>query len=352
MKNYRTIIIGIFTILLIGAATANAATWTVTKSTDSNDNICDADCSLREAVFKAQSGDTVVFNSSLIGQTFTLGGSQMVINNQITIDGNLDGVNVAFISGSNTSRIFYLNTTNSALTLKNAILVQGNSSAVFADVNSSLTLDRVRIAGNSSNFGGAVTLRNGTHHITNTSFSGNTGTSCSAIELGNGGNLYMANVTVTNNHSGAGGGIVCNGGSNMFIRNSTIAYNDSDSSGAMFIFASGNVNIGNSIVAQNTGSVGADFDFVSGTITSVGGNLIGNLDTVPANTFNKPMDIFGVNPLLAPSNATLGGHPVFYHPLQAGSPARNGGVNANAVDPFDNTPLTTDARGTGFPRIA
>lgn len=352
MKNLQIIIV-IFTSLIIGGAIeANAATWMVTKSTDSNDNICDADCSLREAVFNADSGDTVLFNSNLIGQTFTLGGSQIVINKQITIDGNLDGVNVAFISGGDASRIFYLNTNNSALNLKNAILVQGNSSAIFADVTSSLSLDRVRVAANSSKFGGAVTLRNGTHHITNTSFSSNTATSCSAIELGNGGNLYMANVTVTNNHSGDGGGIICNSGSNMFIRNSTIVYNDSDSLGAIFIFSSGKVNIGNSIVAQNTASSGADFFYGSGMITSVGGNLIGNLATVPANTFNQSKDIFGVNPLLAPTNANQGGHPVFTHPLQAGSPARNGGINAIAVDPFDNSPLTNDARGAGFPRIA
>jgi CSLREA domain-containing protein len=52
MKNLQAFIIGLLTILFISGA-ANAATWTVTKFTDSNDNVCDADCSLREAVHQA-----------------------------------------------------------------------------------------------------------------------------------------------------------------------------------------------------------------------------------------------------------------------------------------------------------
>src|SRR5215204_4670821 len=99
MKNIQAFIIGLLAVLIFGAGAADAATWTVTKATNGNDNICDADCSLREAVFNADSGDTVVFDSNLIGQTFTLGGSQIAITKRITIDGNLDGVNVALITG-------------------------------------------------------------------------------------------------------------------------------------------------------------------------------------------------------------------------------------------------------------
>ena len=71
-------------------------------------------------------------------------------------------------------------------------------------------------------------------------------------------------------------------------------------------------------------------------------------DGVPAGTFMQPNDITGVNPLLAPTNAGQGGFPVVTHPLQAGSPARNGGLNANAVDPLTNLPLTTDTTRRGI----
>ena len=40
-------------------AHAQAATLTVTKTADTNDSICDADCSLREAISTAISGDTI-----------------------------------------------------------------------------------------------------------------------------------------------------------------------------------------------------------------------------------------------------------------------------------------------------
>lgn len=373
MKNIQAFIIGLFAVLFIGAGAANAATWTVTKSINSSDNVCDADCSLREAVFVADSGDTVVFDSDLIGQNITLGGSEIVITKRITIDGFLNDPNVAFISGGMTSRIFYLEP-GSGLILKNATLVQGNGKAslnapglseggaIFA-FNASLSLERVALRANTAKFSGAISLLGGTHHFTNVSFTGNTAETNAAMRVaGANARLYMSNTTVSNNHyfvgdndTFSGAAILLQGG-NLIVRNSTIT-NNSGQRGGGIAYAAGSsstLDIGNTIVAENTADLsGQDIYSVNGlTITSRGGNLIGDLETVPANTFNQPNDIFGINPLLGPTNANLGGFPVTTHPLQAGSPARNGGLNQNAVDPLTNQPLTTDARGAGFPRIA
>lgn len=84
MKRLQNILLSIHTVIFIFAATANAADWMVTKSSNSNDGACDADCSLREAVAAADSGDTVIFNSYLIGQTFTPGGEDINITKSIT----------------------------------------------------------------------------------------------------------------------------------------------------------------------------------------------------------------------------------------------------------------------------
>ena len=371
MKNIQTFITGLFTILILGAA-ANAATWTVTKSANSNDNVCDTDCSLREAVFNADSGDTVVFNSNLVGQTFTLGGSEIVITKRITIDGNLDGVNVAFISGEMTSRIFSL-PAGSGLTLKNAILVQGNGKsdvnsqiagnggAIFT-TNSSLTLDRVALRGNTAKFSGAIRLLDGTHHFTNCSFTGNTAETNTAMGILFGATLYMSNTTVSGNQhyvvdlNDFNGGAIHLQGGTLIVRNSTITKNSAKNGGGISYGASFNdslLDIGNTIVAGNTATEnGQDILAFVLPITSRGGNLIGSLDTVPAGTFTAQNDATGINPLLGPINGNQGGHPITTHPLQAGSPARNGGLNSVAVDPLTNTPLTTDARGAGFPRIA
>ena len=369
MKNTRLFIISLLTVLLFGLS-ANAATWTVTKFQNSNDNVCDADCSLREAVFNADSGDTVVFNSNLVGQTFTLGGSEIVITKRITIDGNLDGVNVAFISGEMTSRIFNL-LAGSGLTLKNAILVQGNGKpdvnfqgisnggAIFT-TNASLILDRVALRGNTARYSGAIRLLDGTHHFTNCSFTSNTAENNTAMGILSA-TLYMSNTTVSgnqnfvvNNNDFGGGAIQLQVGI-LIIRNSTITNNSGKTGGGISYAPGGGgsslLDIGNTIVAGNTATEqGQDIRAFNLPITSRGGNLIGNLDTVPAGTFTAQNDATGINPLLGPINASLGGHPVLYHPLQAGSPALNTGLNANAVDPLTNQPLTTDTRGTGFPR--
>jgi hypothetical protein len=65
------------------------------------------------------------------------------------------------------------------------------------------------------------------------------------------------------------------------------------------------------------------------------GNLVG--------TFASPLDA-RLGPLADNGGQTQ------THALLLGSPAINAGNNSLAVAP-DNTPLTTDQRGAGFPRI-
>ena len=371
MKRLQINLLIITAFLFAFCATANAANWTVTKAANSNDGSCDADCSLREAVAAADSGDTVVFSGNLLGQTITLGGSDINITKRITIDGFLNDPNVAFISGSNTSRHFYVED-GAGLILRNITLVQGNGKAVENQVGTTdggaiyvrptatLLLDRVSIRANGAYFGGAISLGSGTHHIINSSITGNSGSAASAI-FNNGGNLYLANVTVSGNYTpdlDNSGHAIWNQQSSgvAYIRNSTIVRNTTTANGGegggIFNRLNGTLNIGNTIVAQNTDENGTDIKNEAATIVSVGGNLIGDLGDIPASTFFQPKDIFGVNPLLAPINANSDGFPVNVHPLQAGSPARNGGLNENAIDPLSNSPLATDARGAGFPRIA
>ena len=235
-KSIQAILLGILAIVF--AVSANAATFTVTKSTNSNDGICNADCSFREAVGAADSGDTVVFSPSLIGQIITLGGTQIVVTKRITIDGTIDSVNVAFVSGSNTSRHFFIQT-GGGLVLRNMILVQGNAFAgsggsIFAEDATSISIDRVAIRANQATNFGAMALGTGTHVITNSSFTSNQANSCTGIHLDSGGNLYMSNVTMSGNtdsNGGQGAGAICNEGGNLYIRNSTIAYNTSGEQG-------------------------------------------------------------------------------------------------------------------------
>src|SRR5262245_37755830 len=61
----------------LSTAPAGAAVFTVTKVTDTNDGVCDADCSLREAIDAADNAvtgaDVITVDPALAGQTIVLG---------------------------------------------------------------------------------------------------------------------------------------------------------------------------------------------------------------------------------------------------------------------------------------
>ena len=76
---------------MLTATNAQATVWTVAKTADTNNGACNADCSLREAIAAAVSGDTIQF-SALFDQpqTITLADEfgQLFINSKnLTITG-------------------------------------------------------------------------------------------------------------------------------------------------------------------------------------------------------------------------------------------------------------------------
>jgi CSLREA domain-containing protein len=85
--------------------TCAASTLIVNKTEDTADGVCDADCSLREAVVAAMPGDTIVFSSLFLSsQTITLTMGQIAITKDLAITG--PGINYLSISGNNAGRIF------------------------------------------------------------------------------------------------------------------------------------------------------------------------------------------------------------------------------------------------------
>jgi hypothetical protein len=118
------------------------------------------------------------------------------------------------------------------------------------------------------------------------------------------------------------------------------------------------LNFGNTIVAGNTATSGnaPEIQFFLGTITSAGGNLVGDSLGPPSDSANtglaisyQPTDIRDTPPMLGLLQNNGGTTPT--HALSAGSPAIDAGLNALAVDPFNGIALAFDQRGTGFPRI-
>jgi len=179
-------------------------------------------------------------------------------------------------------------------------------------------------------FGGAVENFNGTVNLTNTTISGN-------VTDSRGGGIYnqaalnVTNSTITGN-STTGGGATEGGGIHSI---------------PMGQFPTNPVTtIKSSIVALNSSTTSPD---VAGNVASNGFNLIGKTDgstgftaaTDHAGTIAAPLD-----PKLDPNGLQSNGGVTQTIALLLGSPAIDKGTSAGLTGN-----LTTDQRGSGFPRV-
>ncbi len=166
----------------------------------------------------------------------------------------------------------------------------------------------------------------------------------------------MTNCTIYENHAESyGGGISIFGPAE--IKNCTITNNEANilqyglTGGGIFIDASAFLQIGNTIISANIdhNSTGQD---VSGTITSLGGNLIGIGEG--STGFTGTNDQVGTT--ASPIDAKLGplqdnGGPTLTCMPLDDSPAINAGLNTLITNPpFDGPPFY-DQRGPDFVRI-
>lgn len=295
----RTLSILILVALLLSALLSRAArpvraaSYIVTKFTDSNDGSCDAaDCSLREAIIAANAAvDVDVITLAAGTYTLTLGGvdntaagGDLDIVNPLTLVGAGSGLTVIDAAGSPDGALALHSAgavVIAGITIKNAhagafdavacygsqlaledVIVRDSSSndlggGIFAD-QCDLSLQRCQITGNASSQGGGLYLLNsGSVHISRSLISGNTATQ-------GGGGIFSQDSIVTLAESsllandaganGAGGGIVQVGDIAMLvIEHSTIAGNHGALEGGG-IYAPGgrSLTLRNSTVSANT----------------------------------------------------------------------------------------------------
>ena len=103
---YRALLVTAF--LMTTALAAHATAFTVTKTADTNDGVCDADCSLREAIIAANNNpgqDTIAFSIGSGAKTISPTSELPVINDSVIIDGTTQpgfaGNPIIEISGAN-----------------------------------------------------------------------------------------------------------------------------------------------------------------------------------------------------------------------------------------------------------
>lgn len=386
MNKLSGMLSGILLVLCLTTA-AFSATYRVTKTADTNDGVCDADCSLREAIAAAAAtadNDEVVFSAGVFSapQVITLTGGEIVIAGGGSLTVNGTGMKNLTISGNNATRLFGINT-GGTVSLNNLTLTGGNGAGAantgrggaLYNNGGVTTLTNVRITGNTGANGGGTNNANSgnltfigceisnntasgagggmqnfsgtTLTMINTTVSGNT--SNSTLTGGGGiqanGTLSFTNTTFSGNRapSGDGGGLYYNG-QGLTMTNTTVVNNTATDGGGLYKSTSvANAVIRNTLIAGNTAPANAD---IRGDFSSAGNNLIG---TVGSSTGWTTSDILGQAALTAPLG-NYGGTGMT-HALLSGSPAINAGQNC-VIDlscASNNPPVAvvSDQRGAG-----
>ena len=202
----------------------------------------DGRMSLREAVAQANAAappDTIVFAAALEGDTLTLTGGELVLRQDVTIDGdrNNDGIEVT-LSGGDAQRILRTSGSGTDVTLRDLTLtdglVQGNADggAIFVG-GGSLILDgstvRDSVSGYDGNGGGIYASQGSRVTIANSAIVGNVGGGLYYLGGGIAGNntaLVVRNSSFDDNIGGGGGGaIVLTNGSSLSMEDSTATGN-------------------------------------------------------------------------------------------------------------------------------
>jgi CSLREA domain-containing protein len=269
MRNTFNIFVFIF-FCLVSAGAANAAAFTVTKTADTNDGVCDVDCSLREAVAAANQTvepDTISFSSLFnTNQTITLSGGRIFFTNfhgAVTIAG--PGRDLLSISGNNLVGIFEMiagaEVSISGITIRNSFPGLDFGCGAILN-NGQLNLSNLRLT--NSRRGAICSDNAGNVVITNTIVSNNVSQASdpSSPAIVNTGVMNITGSTITDNsHAGSSGG----GG----------IYNSGAGSGV------GTMTIDNTVIGNNTASGGSGGGVINddGMLTisnsAIGGNFAG-----------------------------------------------------------------------------
>ncbi|MBX7055579.1 MAG: FG-GAP-like repeat-containing protein, partial [Pyrinomonadaceae bacterium] len=346
---YKQLLSAAFWLVLMGAvaALANAAELVVTNTADANDGVCNADCSLREAVAAANASptdDIITFDPTVFGiaRTITLGGTQLQAVNNGTLTINGPGAGLLTISGNNQSRILFL-AVGARVTLTGIRVTGGrstdggNGGGILTDTDAELTVNNAAFDGNVGPSGGGgggaiggigrTTINNSAFNdnvafgggavfialqplaITNCNFTANRSTQNAGgavfvfnapatiggsifkanIGAGDGGGVYATQsaITISNsvfqNNRGQDGGAIANSG-NMTILGSLIEGNAAADAGGGIFTINGSMVITDTIINANRSSFGGGGGILSYSKMNITASAITNNTADPTSS--------------------------------------------------------------------
>jgi len=290
-----------------GAAPAQAATFTVTKTTDTADGTCNADCSLREAIIAANAAagaDTITVPAGTY--TLTIAGTgedaaadgDLDLTDDVTVTGAGAGTTTidgnGGVTGEGALQVLASNARLADLTITNGGASRGGGihNLDWSSVGS-LILTNVTVSSNAAFNGAGIANDGGTLTINNSTISGNatTGNSGGGI-VNDSGTLVLNDSTVSGNSTTSAnrpGGGIANFGGTVTMDNSALDDNTATGDGGGIYNADGEggppgpLTLTNVTISGNTagGDGGGLFMFGDGTITNttVSGNTSEQFDS-------------------------------------------------------------------------
>ena len=338
-----------------------ALDFTVTKTEDTNDGNCDADCSLREAIIAANdnAGLDVI---TLPAGTFTLtitgtaeddgATGDLDIIDDLTIIGA--GADMTVIDGGGLDRVFDIRDPifpGSVVQINGVTVQNGNvadsGGGIFVQSGNELNLVNSNVYQNSSTGGdgggGVYVQGSSTAVLSRTSVISNTSQGVGG-GINNNNVLVVVNSTISGNDAFAsGGGIYSNHTTDL--KNVTIANNSTDiEGGGINVALSTVLTLTNSLLAGNVDDNPQQPSDCQGTVMSGGYNLIQTADNCTI-TGTLTGNMTGLDPKLAPLR--LSGE-TFSHSLSESSPAVDTGSPSAPGSGGDACPAT-DQRGFSRP---
>ena len=344
---------------------AQAALFTVTKTADTADSTCDADCSLREAITAANASpgaDGIIvpagtYNLAIPG---TVENANAIGDLDVTEDVTIEGAGApdTIVDAGGLDRVFDVDPGAAGITVSiSDLTVQGGQTddgergGGVRNIGI-LTLSRVHVTGNGAeddgggiNNGGSgvLTVMNGA--ITSNNAQG------VGVFVGDGGGIFnngnsatLSDVTVSGNVAEGNGGGIYENASTQSLLNTTVTDNTAtqfDAGGVR-----GEFSAANSIIAGN--SSGSGDDDCNETMTSQGYNIVGE-DTGCTVTLTTGDQVgtaaAPIDPGLGPLNDNGGPTPT--HALLETSPALDAG---NPAPPSPGGPSCAPADQRGIPR--
>ena len=327
--------------------TTHAAILTVTSTADSGAG------TLRDTIASANLGDTIVFTSSLSGQTIQLTSGELAIGKNLTIGGT--AFTVLLTAGAN-SRLIEITTGNvtlNSLTLENAHLSgttfpANSGGGAFVDSGASLAANNCSFMDDSATNGGGI-FNLGTLMLNNCTVASDSASG------GCGGGIYNSNGVVTLNGCtissdiATHGGGICNSNGTATLINCTLAINNTPSGFGGAIENDGLLQLNNCTVSANSaigGSGGGIYNSPSGAVlvmtnTIVAGNNVGTSTDI-SGSYSGVNNLVASPPYLYPLGS-FGGLTQTMPPA-AGSPVIDAGTD------LVTNYLATDQRG--LPRLA